>query len=36
MKDEAEGVPIKEFVGLSSIMYAYNLDDKYVKNAKVW
>ena len=28
MKDEAAGVPNKEFVGLRSKMYSYHFDDK--------
>ena len=31
MKDEAAGVPIKEFVGLRSKMYSYCLDYKCIK-----
>ena len=34
MKDEAAGVPIKEFVGLRSKMYSSCLDDNCIKKCK--
>lgn len=35
MKDEATGIPIKEFVSLRSKIYSFCLDDKCVKNVNV-
>ena len=34
MKDEAAGMPIKEFIGLRSEMYSYEINNKTTKKYK--
>ena len=34
MKDEAAGMVIKEFIGLRSKMYSYEINDKTTKNVR--